>query len=494
MANKTWIYTLLIIVICSCTKKKTELVWNESFPQIGSQSSPRAADLNGDGVLDLVMGAGKNEYENSDYGVIAINGVDGKIIWKQASKDQIYGSATFVDINKDGTEDIVIGGRSNQLMALNGKNGSKIWEYEFKYEADSILQYARFNFQNSVKILDQNGDGIQEILVINGGNAKAAAGTMENRFPGVIMIMNPVNGEILAADKTPDLLESYTPPLYFEQANGEEYVVFGTGGETISGSLYIALLSDIKARNLKNARKIHQETGHGYIAPPVAVDLNNDGFFEIVAASHASTMVAIDGKSYETLWERKIPYTETSNALSVGNFDKDGIPDFFTFVSKGIWPDSKGSVQVVISGANGEVTYTNSLGCTGFSSPVIYDLNGDGIDEAILSINEYDCNKGFTGESDTEILNKLIAIDFVKNKIQPIDETPRFKNIFTSPWIGDLDGDKYLDIVYFQYFHADTNILLFFGMQGKRISSSMKYRKPVKWGAYMNSEGNGIYR
>ena len=87
---------LSLIILTSCNvKKKSELVWDKNFYQIGSQSSPRAADLNKDGVLDIVMGAGLNEFQKSDHGVIALNGKSGEILWKQEAPDQVYGSATF---------------------------------------------------------------------------------------------------------------------------------------------------------------------------------------------------------------------------------------------------------------------------------------------------------------------------------------------------------------------------------------------------------------
>ncbi len=488
------IILLVLTQLFSCKSKKTELAWKQSLPQIGSQSSPRTAELNGDGILDIVMGGGLNEYQQSDYSILAFDGKTGEIIWNQKGIDQIYGSATFIDVNKDGTEDIFIGGRSNQFMGLNGKTGEKIWEYKFKYESDSILKNARYNFQNTVKIPDQNGDGIAELLVQNGGNSKAAPGTMNDRLPGVLMIIDPLNGNILFSDIMPDRKESYMPPLFFRQADGKEWLIFGTGGETIGGNLYITEFDNLKNRKLSNAKIIARETGHGFIAPPSLADINGDGNLDIVAISHGSSIFAIDGKNFEPIWQKRIDFTECSNAFAVGQFTGDETPDFFTFVSKGIWPESKGSIQVMIDGKTGEIAYQNSLGCTGFSSPVVYDLNNDGIDEAIISINNYDCEQGFTSEAKLDISNKLIAIDFKSGEIQNIDEQAKFKNIFSTPWIGDLDKDNYLDIVYCKYYSPNSNLLAFMGMEIRRISTHIKIKRPVLWGAYMGSNGDGIFK
>jgi hypothetical protein len=482
-----------LFMVGSCTRKKSSLVWDKNFFIIGSQSSPRAADLNGDGVLDIVMGAGKNEFEHSDQGVIALNGKTGEPLWQQEAPDQVSGSATFQDITGDGVPEVFIGGRSPHLKALNGKTGKVIWQYQFHFENDPILQYAHFNFYNIVLVPDQNKDGLPDLLTVNGGNAQAAANTEENRYPGVLMILDAKTGQVLAADTMPDGKESYMSPLCFKQPGNEEFnILFGTGGETISGNLYLAKLSDLTEKKLSRAKVIASEKGHGFIAPPVLADISQDGFLDVMAISHGSTLFAIDGKDQKRLWQRKVPDTESSNSLAVGYFTDDAIPDFFTFVSKGAWPANTGTLQFMIDGKNGQIAYQNSLGCSGFSSPVVYDLNGDGRDEVIISVNEYDCSRDITDPSAFPIENKLLAIDFEKKSVNTIDQTKGFKNIFSTPWIGDLDQDGYLDIVHCQYFnHSD--LLAFLGMRVKRIDTSVKVRKTPLWGAYMGSNGDGIF-
>jgi hypothetical protein len=135
----------------------------------------------------------------------------------------------------------------------------------------------------------------------------------------------------------------------------------------------------------------------------------------------------------------------------------------------------------------------DSIGCTGFSSPVVYDTNNDGIDEAIISINEYDCALGFTGETPRNIENKLIVVNFKTHTVQTIDQSVGFKNIFSTPWIGDLDDDGYLDVVHCQYFHR-ADLLNFMGMRIKRIDTPVRMRNEVLWGSYMGTRGDGVFR
>ena len=475
-------------------KKKSELVWDKNFPGIGSQSSPRTTDLNGDGILDIVIGAGQNEYQHSDQGILALDGRTGHLLWEAAAEDQVYGCATLLDITGDHIDDVFIGGRSPYFKALNGRNGKTIWEYKYQHDSDPILKHARFNFNNSVLLPDQNGDGVPDLLTVNGGNSKAAPYSADERFPGVMILFDSKTGNILAADTMPDGRESYMSPVCFSPEDGAEpVIIFGTGGETISGNLYVATLSDLTSRKLSEAKVIASEKGHGFIAPPTLADITGDGVLDVVVISHGSTVFAIDGLDHHLLWKRNIPQTESSNSFAAGFFTGDDVPDFFTFVSKGQWPNSTGSLQVMLDGRDGRIAYIDSVGCTGFSSPVVYDINRDGRDEAIISVNDYDCSLGFTGQFPTVMENRLIAIDFGKHTTRTIDQQTRFKNIFTTPWIGDMDDDGYLDIVHCQYFHYG-DLLSFRGMRMKRIATPIRMKDEPVWGAYMGSRGDGIFR
>jgi hypothetical protein len=471
-------------------------VWNESFFRIGSQSSPRAADLNGDGVLDIVMGAGRDETVATEQGVLAVDGLTGKLLWKQKAPAHVVGSASFQDINDDGIADVFIGGRGAFLTALDGKTGAEIWKFEFDYHDDPVLRYARFNFYSNAWTPDINYDGIRELLAMNGGNWSAAAGSADGRLPGVLMLFDGKSGAILAADTMPDAQESYMSPLCFQDKATQQWnIVFGTGGETHGGSLYIAKLDDLINQNLASAQKIASEQGHGFIAPPVLADFNKDGFLDIVAISHASTISAIDGKSHQQLWQQSFPGTESSTSFAVGNFTQKDHLEVLAILDTGTWPQYTNAHQVVLDGATGSINYHDTLGCFVVSSAVSYDLDRDGLDEAILNINDYQCDFEIRDDrlDPPGITYKLISLDFLSKQHQVIDETRGFRNIFSSPWAGDLDDDGYLDIVYNQYNHSG-DLRRFLGMSMKRVSTPVKVRKPVIWGAYMGSNGDGVYQ
>ncbi|NRB47895.1 MAG: PQQ-binding-like beta-propeller repeat protein [Saprospiraceae bacterium] len=487
-------FFIMVILCSSCSQKKTELTWNQSLYNVGAQSSPRTSDLNQDGILDIIIGAGKEELGPVTNGVMALDGATGQLLWEQAANAHMVGSATFYDVNEDGVNDIFIGGRNHNLKALNGKTGAVLWEYELPDTTDPVLQFARFNFYNSVLVPDLTGDGRPELLTVNGGNWDASPGSTEDRFPGVLMLLDVKDGTIIAADTMPDGKESYMSPLYIPGKDGmEDRIVFGTGGETISGQLYLVKLSALAQSDLSSAQPLLEEEGHGFIAPPALVDLNQDNVLDIIAISHAGTISAIDGQSQAILWQQAFQGLESSNAPAIGNFnEKEGL-DVLATLCEGVWPAYSVSMQFVLDGETGEINYRDTLGCYALSSPVIYDLDGDGIDEAIFSTNHYDCGMKFTEDlrSPPEIENQVVAVDFKRNAYRPIDRTVGFRNIYSTPWLGDLDDDGYLDLVYIQNFNPN-DLTKFLGMSMKRISTAVRMKETPIWGSYMGQSGNGL--
>jgi len=466
-----------------------EKSWVADFPQLGTNSSPRCADLNGDGVLDVVLGAGRNEFEACEHGVIALDGRTGALLWSHPAEDQVVGSALFLDVTADSIPDVFIGGRKAQLFALDGATGQELWHYEVLSEEYGTLGLMRFNFYNPQTLPDQDGDGLPDLLVANGGNVLAAAGSTEQRFPGVLAVFSSRSGALLAADTMPDRRETYMSPLVADlDADGTLDLLFGTGGETIGGSLFRATLDELLNNDLSKARPLLTRTGHGFIAPPALTDLNGDQTLDIVGNWHGGMTYAIDGRSHELLWSVELPDAEASNSLALGFFSPDTVPDVFTFFSLGTWPENRAAVQLMLDGRDGRVLLQDTLGCSGFFSPVALDLENDGRDEVLLGVNAYPCRR-----YDFErVRYHLELFDFRRGIHYPFTPELPAKNVSSTPWVGDLDGDHYLDIIHCPQVPT-TRMDSFFGFQVQRISSNVKIESPPRWGAYMGPGGRGVF-
>ena len=334
-------YLSVLVCLYSCKAKQepSPYAWNIPFESIGSLSSPRCADLNQDGILDVVIGAGMNEYFNCDQGVLALDGKDGKIIWAVSSTDQIIGSPTFLQLTEDTIPDIVIGGRSKNLMAIDGKDGKVLWRYNVQSDSTDPKAYARFNWFNCQALDDINGDHIQDILAANGGNPQAKPHSMKDRHPGTIMIMDGKSGHILHIDTMPDGLENYCSPI-IKQEGTKKYIIYGTGGETCGGNMYKADLDDLKNNSLKKSICLVHNDAQGYIAPPLLVDLNHDQDEEIIVSSHDGHISVFDGKTNVLFWKRDMQGLECNNDLVPGYFNADSTLDFFGFFARGAWPEN----------------------------------------------------------------------------------------------------------------------------------------------------------
>jgi outer membrane protein assembly factor BamB len=460
--------------------------WARTYNTLGTLSSPRLVDLNGDGIMDIVMGAGNVEFKTSDSAIIAVNGANGRLLWTARARDQIFGSPLFRDITGNGIPEVFIGGRNAEFKAINGKTGKILWEY-FPHPPSIVASDSGvYNFYNPQFIPDQDGDGFEDLLVATGGYVKALPGD-PNRPAGKLLVVSSASGKLLASAEMPDGKEIYMSVLVVDFRNdGNLSIIFGTGGETLGGGLYKVPLAHLLRNDISGATLL--EPGHekGFIAPPVLADITQDGILDIIANSVNGRMIAIDGATGEVLWRVSVPGTEAYGSIAVGYFTDDDVPDFFTNYGVGVWPDLMQSVQLMVDGKTGQVVFRDSLGSFQESTPLAFDFNKDGFDDALFSINH----------NHRSISNQLMVIDFRNDTLYQIGEAGHGANPASTPWLGDSDGDGLLDIIYsnetnpFDLLSIETKQ----GLKISKIKTDIPVREEVAWGAYMGSFADGIFR
>lgn len=477
---------LLSLLCCVTFPAFAQNGWVKNLATIGTFSSPRVTDLNKDGVKDIVFGAGRLEFQACDSAVVALDGKTGQLLWNVSASDQMFGSAIFQDITGDGIDEVFIGGRSAELICINGANGSVIWRFLESNEGSKIKW---FNFYNPQFVADQDKDDVPDLLVSNGGDVYAEPHD-PNRPAGYLIIISSKTGKIIFNAIMPDGKETYLSPVVLTGKTSQETeVLFGTGGETIGGNLYLSSLADVVKEDLSKAKILDKSADKGYIGPPVRVDINEDGVLDILTNSVNGRLIALDGKDHRKLWEVEIPGTESYSSVTVGNFNADKIPDMFVSYGRGIWPDLEWSVQMMVNGSTGKVEFKDSLGFYQNTTPLAVDVTGDGIDEVIMSLNFQE----LTEYNEKSYYNSLIVIEFGSREILQITNNLEGSNLSSTPWIGDLDDNGYLDIIY----SHSTNLKFtykFDGMNLHRIDTQIPVYQNVKWGAYQGSNYDGIYR
>ncbi|MCY7356830.1 MAG: hypothetical protein LH609_05060, partial [Rudanella sp.] len=398
-------------------------------------------------------------------------------------------------INADRIPDVFIGGRSAQLLAVNGKTGKIIWEFfpqpNPPGKTVSPADSGWFNFFNPQFVPDQDGDGLEELLVSNGGNYLIQAHD-PNRPVGNLLVVSSLNGSMLAKAPMPDGKETYLSPVVADFGGGELWVIFGTGGETIGGGLYKVRLADVLRGDVSRAELLASSATKGFIAPPVLVDITADGVYDIITNSVDGRMLAIDGATDSLLWQVEVPHTEAYSAPTVGYFNEDSIPDFFANYGVGVWPAIIRSVQLLVDGKTGNVLYRNSLGGFQYASPVTADMNGDGFDDGLLSIN----TRYADGNYEDVLCSRLMVFDFHNRAHYPVGDTLLGHNLASTPWAGDLNGDGKLEIIACSIGVKQlTNDID--NPRALRISlfaTSQPAQKTIAWGAYMGSGYDGLFR
>lgn len=134
-----------------CTQMSVSKIWSKAFTRLNTESPVRKVDINGDGVVDVVLGYGvddsiqyalenhgnipKCEVENAGYremvpcegGILALDGNSGATLWQRWTSSIVFSLICKNDLNKDNRIDCVASGRG-------GVSKSSITLYiSFKY-------------------------------------------------------------------------------------------------------------------------------------------------------------------------------------------------------------------------------------------------------------------------------------------------------------------------------------------------------------------------
>ena len=412
---------------------KLSLLWTGIVPE-AAQSSPRATDLNGDGVLDIVVGGGisTDDQDVTLANVTALNGIDGKKLWSFKLDDDCFATPEFADLNGDGKKDVIIGGRINNIHALNGPDGKEIWNLQ---KANPKIKIDTSNFNAVTATRDYDNDGVVDFFAVQGGtnDGKGSA-------PGTLMLISGKTGHIIKQERSPDGQEIYaTPAVILAQKSSSlprhgsshltDHALVGSGGERVPGHLAKILLPELKQQWTLTSEK------KGFIGSP---SLFRSKKKEVIfAQSFDGKVYAVSPDSGQPLWRFETSGLESYTSPAPGFFrtPHSDTPDVVTFMAQGTWPVYSKGFLFWINGETGKIIEKQDWGVFPSSSPVTADLNGDGFSEVIATTNDQ-----FGRGANTP--SRVTIFDGKTRK--PLWEHKEKGFTAGTPWLGKLGkGDKW---------------------------------------------------
>ena len=474
---------------CLITTDDFEDIW-EISGNYNTFSSPHAADLNGDEILDIVIGTGMEIPAKGS--IIAINGENGNVLWEFDTGQEMFSSAQFEDLDRDGELDVILGGRGHQLKAIDGQSGDLIWSFD----SNNSERGKWFQFYTGQFINDIDDDGIADWLTSNGGDPTKAPN--DDRENGYLMILSGGSGELLGVADTPDNMETYMSPIVYKpHSSMETQILFGTGGETWHGSLWSTSIEAILNGDISNATEIVSPINNvekGLISTPTILDLTNDQILDIVVTMFDGRTIAINGIDFSIIWEvdakeyaenGTAQNTETWATPAAGYFTQDSTPDIFVHYIIGEWPQYTSFWTAQIDGLTGTISWMEETKHISAASPLAIDLNGDNLDEVIMIRGMVEFNEN--EPNNPELSHEVLIWNPCDNSNSLIFNRAGIS--VASPLIVDMDGDGDLEMI-------TTSSSSFDSPTGtwKMYRTDLNIPSPsiITWGAYMGNNYDGI--
>lgn len=306
-------------------------------------------------------------------------------------------------------------------------------------------QTGGWNRSSSPVIADINGDGVPEIVVGGEDGYLRVVDAGGNALPHWPQPANMSGSSPTAIDASPAVGDL--------DRNGQREIVVGVGSlfQTNHHGGVMVFRSDGSVRCRFATRDIFHEWSpapgpdgyaEGVFSTPAIGDVDGDGFPDIVFGSWDHYIHAIDRNCHEL---SGFPYFVDDTVWSspaLYDVDHDGRLEIFIGNDQTIGgPDSwQGGELRVLDWQNGAVRelWRRQVGDVVQSSPAIGDINGDGRLEVVVGAGD------FYHSSDG---HRVFAFDLANGSNVPGWPVLTGGNTFSSPALGDIDGDGRPEVV-----------------------------------------------
>ena len=321
-------------------------------------------DVDNDGSDDVVV-------NTADGGVAAINPRNGLSLWKSGPLGPDLMCPVAADIDGDGLPEVFVAGSGGSLFRHSGSSADGRFEPLGNYSG---------SLSAAPVLTDLDGDGETEIVLVN----IAGRTTVVDAATGGVEVDTayPADAIKLAVGYT-GMPQVYAPPTVAPVpgktqrmmviADFNDALCFATAGSPTAFVWAQWLYRKLSERYGLSVKVIQKQPA------PVLSDLNRDGHPDALVATALGPLVALDGRNGKPLWEYydSTRWDAIHASPALFDFDKDGIEDI-------VFADGRGGVHV-IAGKSGKVlaeTDTDSVPV--YSSPLILDADADGTVDIVV--------------------------------------------------------------------------------------------------------------
>lgn len=251
-----------------CTQISVHKIWSKSFSNLNSESPVRKCDISNDGIDDIIIGfhvddsfeygiqstVPKCEVDTGDYrqmvrckgGVLALDGATGKTLWQRWTSYNIFSLHCKHDLNLDDQNDCVAAGRGDYIIAINTRNGEKLWEFEGSRVLGPAADQMQSDDGASFKLFTVNGmrdvddDRVGDILAVYlRDTTDEDYEVKRNTLRSVIQLISGQTGKLIRTIPTPNQEDVYVPVQVVTRFDGSESILVATGGQRSPGGLYL---------------------------------------------------------------------------------------------------------------------------------------------------------------------------------------------------------------------------------------------------------------
>ncbi len=432
-------------------------LWAEAAPvnQREAVTTAAVADLNGDGIPDIVYASGTDEFRRRagsrvNGAVWALDGAIGGRLWNRPLESvdlqgggtdrlgSVTGPIVTADLDGDSSPEVIVAA-GNRIVVADGRTGNVRWYHDGA---------GRFVAGAAVADLDRNG--IADVI----------APMIDGTDTGKVVALRGDSGGVLWTTEGGGVTGTVPPAIADFNGDGVPDVIVAN---RFRGSLHAV---DGRTGQSLWADEVYATS---YPFPPLSApavgDLTGDGAPDVVVVTPDYQVVIIDGmtrSSRQVLLEGSmylpavVAARDFVTAPVLADVNGDGRLDIVTSHLGAV--EGRSNQVYAIDGSAFEIIWKHYLdNRIAFAPPALVDMNRDGVPEIIVpevpcvadvapSADQAAIAAALPGRGVVEILDGRTGNAQARFDIQPLSGA--FPPILQStPVLADFDGNRRLDLV-----------------------------------------------